>query len=315
MADRKTSGGEGGTLAGGRIPSTDRPAFRLELSPAMPVPVLIAAPHGGRAYPEWLLDRMRDAEAAALRLEDRHIDTVAEALAGETGAALLVAEAPRALLDLNRANDDMDWGMVEGGAPQRQAKSLANRRSRSGLGLVPRRLSGSGEIWNRRMTRPELDERIASVHQPYHRALGKALDELRDKWGAALLIDLHSMPPLKRRFPNEKPPEFVVGDRFGASCDHLLAARALDFLGRRGRGVAHNRPYAGGYVLDRHAQPARGIHAIQLEICRSTYLDARLSEPSARLPAVVRLLAGLVRDLAACTAGLARDRGLPLAAE
>ena len=315
MTDRSAQREDRPTIAGGAIPATGWPAYRLELPPDMPVPVLIAAPHGGRAYPDELLARMRDAEAVALRLEDRYIDAVASDLASETGAALLVAEAPRALLDLNRASDDMDWEMVVGGAERARARSLSNRRSRSGLGLVPRRLSGSGEIWKTRMQRCELDARIAGVHQPYHLALGQTLERIRDRWGAALLIDLHSMPPLKRRFPHEKPPEFVVGDRFGASCDYMLTARALDFLGRRERGVAHNRPYAGGYVLDRHAQPTRGIHAIQLEICRSTYLDARLAEPSARLPAVVRVLAGLVRDLAACTAGLACDRGLPLAAE
>ncbi|QYU66084.1 N-formylglutamate amidohydrolase [Leptolyngbya sp. 15MV] len=176
-------------------------------------------------------------------------------------------------------------------------------------------MPGVGEIWNRRITRAELDERLAGIHQPYHRQLGQALEAIRDRWGAALLIDLHSMPPLRRRLPDDQPAEFVIGDRFGASCDAMLVARALAYLGDAGRGAAHNRPYAGGYVLDRHAQPSRGIHALQLEVCRSTYLDARLSEPSARLPAVARLLAGLVRNLAACTATLGREPGFMLAAE
>lgn len=300
---------------GGSIPGTGAPAFDLWLSPVSPLPVLIAVPHAGRDYPVDLLERMRDPVYSAMRLEDRHVDALGHELAHQTGAALIVARAPRAMIDLNRASDDVDWEMVAGGAPGGQRRSLANRRSRAGLGLVPRRLPVIGEIWRRRMARDELDERIAGIHQPYHRQLGQALEAIRDRWGAALLIDLHSMPPLRRRLPEEQPAEFVIGDRFGASCDAMLAARALGFFASAGRPAAHNRPYAGGYVLDRHAQPTRGIHALQLEVCRSTYLDARLSEPSARLPAVARMLAGLVRDLAACTATLGREPGFMLAAE
>jgi len=315
MAEQTTPRVDSPTLAGGSIPGCGEPAFELWLPSSPPLPVLIAVPHAGRAYGDDLRERMRDPEYSAMRLEDRHVDTLAHKVARQTGAALMVARAPRALIDLNRASDDVDWEMIVGGAPRGQRRSLANRRSRAGLGLVPRRLPGVGEIWNRRMTSEELDARIAGVHQPYHRQLGQAAEAIRDRWGAALLIDLHSMPPLRRCIPGEQPAEFVVGDRFGASCDPMLAARALAHLGAAGRPAAHNRPYAGGYVLDRHAQPARGIHALQLEVCRATYLDSRLSEPSARLPAIARLLAGLVRDLASCTAALGRDPGLMLAAE
>lgn len=307
--------GESRFESGGAIPGAGRAAFRMRMPDDIPTPVVIAAPHGGRFYPDTLTEGMRKPGYAALRLEDRHIDTLAEAVAAHAGAGLLIADAPRAMLDLNRASDDVDWDMVEGGAPADYRKSLANRRSRSGLGLVPRRLAGLGEIWKRPVSREELRERVDGIHQPYHQALGKMLERVRDRWGAALLVDLHSMPPLKRRFPDERAAEFVLGDRFGASCDSLLSGRALQFFGSEGRPAAHNRPYAGGYVLDRHAQPARGIHAIQLEVCRAAYLDAAMVEPSARMPAVAKLLAAFVRHMAAGAAALGRDRGLPLAAE
>ena len=58
------------------------------------------------------------------------------------GAGLLVAHAPRAMLDLNRATDDVDWDMIANSKPDGVRHSLANRRARSGLGLVPRRLPG-----------------------------------------------------------------------------------------------------------------------------------------------------------------------------
>ncbi len=301
--------------AGGSVDGTDLPAFTLDWPADPPIPVLLAVPHAGRAYPDELVGQMRRPEYSQLRLEDRHVDRLGREIAVATGAPLLVAHAPRAMLDLNRAPEDMDWSMVEGQSPAISRNSLANRRSRGGLGLVPRRLAGLGEIWQRPMARAELDRRIAHIHRPYHAELSRSLEALRDRWGAALLVDLHSMPPLKQRHGAQVPAEYVVGDRFGSSCDGMLSARALRYFAQAERPAAHNRPYAGGYVLDRHGSPARGIHAMQLEICRASYLDARLEEPSARAGAVVKIVAGLVRDLAGEVAALGRDRMQPLAAE
>ena len=144
----------------------------------------------------------------------------------------------------------------------------------------------------------ELTARIEQVHRPYHAALAEGLEQLRDRWGAALLIDLHSMPPLGPKRGHDAAPDFVVGDRFGASCDGALSAAAFDHFAVAGRRVAHNRPYAGGYVLDRHAAPARGLHGLQIEICRAAYLDERLREPGSGFGAVADVLVGLVRRLA-----------------
>lgn len=300
---------------GGKTPDTDVPAFRLCRARGLPVPVLVATPHAGRAYSARIVEQMRDPSGACLRLEDRLVDHLAQEIAQQTGACLLLADTPRAVIDLNRAPDDVDWDMISDRPAHKPTATSASKRSRSGLGLVPRRLSGMGEIWKARLPYRELEQRIETVHRPYHQALGLMLESLRDRWGAALLIDLHSMPPIKARFPDEPAPEFVIGDRFGASCQASLTSAASQFLAGNGRACALNRPYAGGYVLDRHAQPARGIHCLQLEVCRSTYLDVRLTEPSARLGSVARLLAGLVRELAAGVAALGGERGLPLAAE
>ena len=293
--------------------ANERP-FELHLQAPSAIPVLIAAPHGGRAYPAPLLENLRDSQLC-LRLEDRHADTLAREVARLSGAPLLVANAPRAMIDLNRAPDDVDWGMISGDRPAKTRHSLANRRARSGLGLVPRRIPGAGELWRKPLERAELDDRIETIHRPYHQTLGSTLESLRDEWGAALLVDLHSMPPLRKRHPGEVTPEFVIGDRFGAACDARLVARSLNHLGEAYRPVAHNRPYSGGYVLDRHGAPKRGIHAMQVEVCRSTYLDSRLDQPCARLPAIARLLADMVRILASEVADIGSRDQLPQAAE
>jgi len=317
MAETEPAAGESRARSGkesnGLVPGMPgQPAFALTLRDGAPVPVVVAVPHAGRIYPPDFTALMRNPSAAGIRLEDRYIDLVAEQVARNTGAALLVAHAPRAMIDLNRSPDDIDWDMIADGTPDRRARLAAGRRARGGLGLVPRRLPGLGELWRRRLTQAELAARIEHVHRPYHAALADVLEALRDRWGAALLIDLHSMPPLGSKRGPEAAPDFVVGDRFGASCDSALSAAALDHFGAAGRRVAHNRPYAGGYGLDRHAAPARGVHALQVEVCRSAYLEASLREPGPGLGAVVELLSGLLRRMAEELVG---GRSLAQAAE
>lgn len=295
------------------------PAFTYIAPPGMPLPVLISVPHAGRAYPSGVLKTMRDAQLGQLRLEDRHIDAVGVEMAKATGAGFLVAHAPRAMLDLNRADDDVDWEMISGskqGKNQRGAHTAGiNRRAKSGLGLVPRRLPGFGEIWRGRLDQTELDRRIECIHRPYHEFLAFELERIRNVWGAALLIDLHSMPPLHKKTGQENPPRIVLGDRFGAACDAALIARAMRFLDDFGCSSSHNRPYSGGYVLDRHASPPRGLHAIQVEVCRSTYLDERFDQPSAGVKPMAAMLSGLVRELGAEAARLGSEDQMPQAAE
>lgn len=286
---------------GGSMPGTDGdPAFVIHASRASPIPVLIAVPHAGRTYPPALSAAMRDPQGAALRLEDRFVDALGEAVAAQTGAALIVAHAPRAMLDLNRAADDIDWEMIAGRPAGRVAHQIPpGRRARSGLGLVPRRVPGLGELWRGRLDHAELEARIAGIHVPYHARVAAELAALRSRWGAALLLDLHSMPPLGDRSGANAAAEFVVGDRFGATSDGGLVAAAFACLAEAGVRAAHNRPYAGGYALDLHAAPRRGIHALQLEVDRRSYLDAEMREPGPGFAATAELLVTLVRRLAA----------------
>lgn len=299
---------------GGMIPGSDgKPAFTLRRHRPLAIPVLISVPHAGRDYPPALLRRLRHPDEAPHRLEDRLVDMVAESVAQATGAALLIARAPRAMIDLNRSPEDVDWSMISGKAitggtgGSVRTRLAAGRRAAGGLGLVPRRLPGLGELWNAPLAHGELFERIATVHQPYHARLGQVLETMRDRWGAALLLDLHSMPPLGPKKGSAPAADYVIGDRFGGSCDSRLTCAAFDHFERCGACAAHNRPYAGGYVLDRHGAPGRGISAMQLEICRTTYLDRELRHAGSGLGETVEMVTGLVRRLAGELGGLSGD--------
>ncbi len=251
---------------------------------------------------------MRNADYTMKRIEDRHIDAIGARVAGQTGAALLIANTPRAMIDLNRAESDIDWGMIAGPKPAAVPAGRHGHRAHSGLGLVPRRLQGLGEIWRTPLTTKEIEARIETVHRPYHAALAQSLRAIRERWGAALLLDLHSMPPL-RSSGIWAPAQFVIGDRFGASCDASIPAAAFAHFAREATQVAHNRPYAGGYVLERHGDPARGLHAIQLEVDRSLYLDAELDHLGENCDPLVDRLSALVRTLSTAVAELASASG------
>ncbi|MGD9471883.1 MAG: N-formylglutamate amidohydrolase [Novosphingobium sp.] len=305
-----------GLVPGGDIPASGGlPAFSFRQSSVSPIPVLVAAPHGGRSYPPALSAQMRNPGPCGLRLEDRYADLLALRLAQATGAELLIAHAPRAMIDLNRSLDDMDWTMIE--PPARDATNARpeSRRMRGGLGLIPRRLAGLDEIWKAPLPAAELELRMQGIHRPYHDRLQAILATLRRRWGAALLIDLHSMPPLAPGAANRTPAQVVLGDRFGASCVGTIAAAAFDEFAMQGLHAAHNRPYAGGYVLERHCNPSNGLHGLQLELCRSLYLDAQLVEPGHGFDATLAMLIRLVRRLADEVAATARGGVSALAAE
>jgi len=307
-------------VQGGVIPGLPGvAAFRGRAADPASIPVVLAAPHGGRHYPDDVLAALRAPDHVLLRLEDRLVDCLVQAVARETGAPFIIAQAPRAMIDLNRAVADVDWDMRAHVPRPLPHVFGANRfgvgaahhghaahRARSGLGLVPRRLPGTGELWKGRLDYAELDRRVSLIHQPYHTALGSLVEQVQSQWGAALLIDLHSMPPLPAN--GGAAAQFVIGDRFGTACDGELIASLFAYLASARCPVAHNRPYAGGFVLDCHARRSAGIHAVQIEIDRTAYLDGTLAEPGPGFDAVVALLVAMVRRLADDVAALGRER-------
>lgn len=300
MAERAGSGESSGGQhieSGGLIAELARPAFTLTAQPSSRCPVLIAVPHAGRAYPPAIWARLRRPETTALRLEDRYVDAIGRAVAERTGAALLIAHAPRAMIDLNRASDDIDRTMIAGSARRSSSGRGPSERSRRGIGLFPRRLPGIGELWSGSLCSEEADRRIADIHAPYHAAARDALRQIRSEHGAALLFDLHSMPSLPRGGDGAPGASYVIGDRFGASCDSALVSEALKVLALGRVAAACNRPYAGGYALETHGRPRQGLHAMQLEIDRACYLDGDCDRLGPGLHDQIDLVANMVSAL------------------
>jgi N-formylglutamate amidohydrolase len=257
--------------------------------------VILSVPHAGRAYSPVLLASARLPRARLEALEDRLVDRLIwRAVA--TGAVALVADAPRAEIDLNRDEREIDPTMV---SPRPSAAStLDSARARGGLGLIPARIGGVGTIWRQRIAAAEVDRRLDQIHRPYHSALERELEAAREAFGIAILLDCHSMPP---REGTGEPP-IVLGDRHGASMSPELveaaerAVRAADYA------VSRNAPYAGGHITERHGRPSRGCHALQIEIDRSAYLAPDLRTPGPDFDRVASLIADVTEALAAAAA-------------
>jgi N-formylglutamate amidohydrolase len=249
-------------------------------------PILLSVPHSGRDYPHDLLARSRLGQASLERLEDPLVDRLV-AGAIDRGVGAVIARAPRALIDVNRAIDEFDPAAIAGrrGEPKTQ-------RARAGLGLIPTRLAGFGALWRSPIDEAELEQRLARVHRPYHAALATGLATLAARWNDVLLIDCHSMPPRRLGEAN-----VVIGDRHGTSAAGWLVAAAEDVARRRGFSVARNLPFAGGHVLERHGRPEEGIHALQVEVDRATYCQRDSRSPGPGFDRVAMLFESLASEL------------------
>lgn len=268
-------------------------------------PLFISSPHSGRHYPASFLAASRLPLADLRRAEDGLVDALLDGIAG---VPVLAATHARSWLDLNRAEDELDPALFDGplGVPATPGPRVA-----AGLGVIPRLAAQGQEIYARRLAAAEAEQRLASHHRPWHALIAGQLAAARTAHGAALLIDIHSMPQPQ----GPRPPQIVLGDCHGQSASPAIMAAIEDHFRRAGWRVARNHPYAGGHTTQHHGRPATGIHAVQIELCRSLYLDAQrliLTAGAVRLRAA---LAGLVQQLVANWQPLAGQPGWAMAAE
>ena len=250
------------------------------------LPVLLSVPHSGRDYPDWLIALAAGGKPALAMLEDPLVDRLVwRAL--QRGCGAVIARAPRAAVDCNRAEDEVDPSVVDG-----VRRGRISARARGGLGIIPARTQQHGYLWRRAISPKQLDERLSQAHRPYHEAIEAQLALLLERFGCALLLDCHSMPP-----PAAGVPPVIFGDCRGRTADSWISAEAIAISRRSGFEAGLNDPFAGGHVIERHARPGSGVHALQVEIDRRCYLDARLQRPGAGFDRVAALIEALSVEL------------------
>jgi N-formylglutamate amidohydrolase len=273
--------------------SAEELSIREELTPPFEVreplgnltPFVFCSPHSGRIYPQCFLDQSRLDAMALRRSEDCYVDELF-IRAASRGATLLSARFPRAYIDANREPYELDPELFVEPLPD-----WANARSvrvAGGLGTIARIVSDGEEIYDGPLALSDALLRIELLHKPFHAVLRSLLDRAQRNFGYAILIDCHSMPSAHMAHAGVQRPDFVIGDRFGTSCDLRLTKLIRSIMTDLGYEAQLNRPYAGGYITEHYGRPLRGVHAVQLEINRGLYMDEKTLEKTPRFVSLER---------------------------
>lgn len=256
------------------------------------LPLLISIPHLGTHLPEEIRPELTPL-AAETSDTDWHLD-VLYGFARAMGASVLGATLSRYAIDLNRPPSG------ESLYPGQTTTGLCPLETFKGMPLY--RPDGAPD-------EAEIARRREAYWQPYHAQLRAELQRLRDQHGQVLLWEAHSIASVLPRLFEGKLPDFNFGTHAGASCARPILDAALAPLLRVDAlaPFTHvlNGRFKGGYITRHYGQPSQGVHAIQLEMCQSLYMDE--SAPFTYRPALAArvqplleaMLTGAVERLAA----------------
>lgn len=248
-------------------------------------PLLVSIPHMGTEIPEALRDRFCD-RALSVEDTDWHMDRLYDFAAGELGASVLRPRYSRYLVDLNRPPDD---------APMYPGASNTE--------LCPTRFF-TGDPLYRGGGQPEAAERAERRErfwQPYHDALAAEIARLRARHGFVLLWDAHSIRSEIPWLFQGVLPDLNIGTAGGASADDAIARAVVQAASRPGVTHVLNGRFKGGYITRHYGQPARNMHAVQLEMCQKLYMREAppydwIEERAARVRPVVRDMVAAALD-------------------
>jgi len=261
--------------------------FRLHRGTA---PLLVSMPHVGTAIPPDIAAGMQPI-AARLDDTDWHLEPLHDFL-GDLGASVLVPEASRYVVDLNRDPDGRSL------YPGQDTTTLCptDTFDREPL-YLPGRAPDAAEI----------ARRVDRWWRPYHAALAGELARLRAEHGVALLWDAHSIRSVVPRFFEGTLPDLNIGTAGGASCAPGLGERLLRVARSDPayRSVLDGR-FVGGHITRTYGRPDEGVHAVQLELVQRTYMHEE--PPWAFDPARANGIRPVLRAMV--EAALAHVRGL-----
>jgi N-formylglutamate deformylase len=258
------------------------------------------SPHSGNIYPRSFMTSARLNLTSLRRSEDTFVDELFAGVVG-CGYPLMRAHFPRCYVDVNREPYELDPRMFDGRLP-----SFANTRSMrvaGGLGTVARVVGDAQEIYDQRIPVDDALRRIEGLYKPYHRALRRLITRAHRNFSAAILIDCHSMPSTAGAKDERPRADIVLGDRYGTSCVAIISETIETMLRNFGYTVSRNKPYAGGFITEHYGNPSAGLHAIQLEINRSLYMDEHRFERSPHFARLKADFEALAHGLAAIPMG------------
>lgn len=220
-------------------------------------PLLLSVPHSGIHVPDAIADSMTE-EARELPDTDWHVDRLYD-FAADLGAGMLAATHSRYVIDLNR---DPDGKPLYPGADNTELcpTTMFDGRPIYRDGAVP--------------DEEEVARRLAAFWRPYHQVLATEIDRLKREHGYALLYDAHSIRSVVPRFFEGSLPELNIGTGGGTSAAPALTIRlALLCQDSHDYETAVNGRFKGGYITRHYGDPAADVHAVQMELAQTAYMD------------------------------------------
>lgn len=247
-------------------------------------PLLISVPHAGTAVPASIFTRLSE-PASGLPDTDWLVDRLYD-WAPACGAGMIVAPLSRYVVDLNRPPDERPLYSTK---ETSLSTSVVPLRTFAGDAVYQEGCEPDGE---------EVTARLNAYWIPYHQCLGEELDRIRRTHGHAVLLDAHS---IRSRVPllfEGKLPDLNLGSNGGQSAAPGLRARALSTLQGGTHTVVLDGRFKGGYITRHYGDPDVRVHALQLEMAQSGYmqedpplwLDDRVQTIQVLLRALVRML-------------------------
>lgn len=247
-------------------------------------PLLISIPHMGLEVPKDLFEKMTPI-GRQLADTDWHLDQLYD-FGHEMGASFLMARYSRYVVDLNRPPND---------------ETLYPGQTKTGL--FPQLTFRGEPIYETtdELSVSEQEHRINTYWQPYHDQLATEIARIKGEHGQVLVWEAHSIASvLPRLFPG-KLPDLNIGTNGGLSASADLLHAVEGSLENCPFSWIANGRFKGGYNTREFGKPSDGVHAIQLEMCQSTYMDedypfAYRSDLVKTVKPVVRAMVGAAFD-------------------
>ena len=243
--------------------------------------LVISIPHAGVFVPQEIAGRLTPVGQAVVDT-DWHVDRLYD-FAGAAGATLLTAHYARTVVDLNRSPAG---GLLYPG----QAET----------GICPTESFDGRPLYETPPGPAEVSDRIWTYWDPYHRALQDQLARVKALHGSVRLLDAHSIRSVIPRLFAGTLPGLNYGTNGGLSADAALVTRAMAATEAAGFSQVLDGRFRGGFITRTYGDPSSDVHAIQLELAQSTYLDEDAPPApfdDARAAALMIALRRLVQEL------------------
>ncbi|VAV95135.1 N-formylglutamate deformylase [hydrothermal vent metagenome] len=215
-------------------------------------PVLLNFPHSGIFLPPKIANSLNQ-RGNMLPDTDWHVPKL-YGFAKEQ-VSWLEATHSRYVVDLNR---DPDGANLYPG--------------QAGTDICPVTDFAGADIY-REQQMPDIKARTEQYFRPYHTELSAQIERILSRHGVCILLDCHSILGQVPRLFDGQLPDLNLGTFSGASCDTSLAELAATTLQTPEFPFVRDGRFTGGWITRQYGQPSSGVHALQLEIAQSCYMD------------------------------------------